>query len=133
MSVPSSELGAPPPPSPVTECVSPLDPMGEKQHSLAGEGDPIRRTGKQARHSYTLWQISIKKTKNRRRACFCCCCRNCQHPPPPPSQAIVTIAYLPALLVFPLSKWTSHTVCRACGSGIANPMAEGGGLLFIVM
>ncbi len=34
---PLSELGHPTPP-PASECVSPLDPKGGKQHSLAGEG-----------------------------------------------------------------------------------------------
>ncbi len=37
MSVPSSEVG-PPTPSRASECVSPLDPEGGEQHSLAGEG-----------------------------------------------------------------------------------------------
>jgi hypothetical protein len=35
---------------PASECVSPLDPKGEGQHSLAGEGETIRTTAEKTWH-----------------------------------------------------------------------------------
>jgi hypothetical protein len=50
VSVPSPELG---PPAPASQCVSPLDPKGEEQHSLAGEreGPNSEDIGQKAWHS----------------------------------------------------------------------------------
>jgi hypothetical protein len=58
-SVPSSEIGSPPP-SPVSECVSLLGPKGGgDQYSLAveGVGDPIPTTEQKAWHS--VYSVSL--------------------------------------------------------------------------
>ncbi len=47
-----------PTPFPASECVSPLDPKGGKQHSLAGEGLGRTQFGRMERKPdtlYTLW------------------------------------------------------------------------------